>query len=70
VTFWQKDIGKKSVHKMLMKLTLGVNFILRVHFEPKKLQIQNVIREKLLKALLYKKFVHKMLMKLTIVRKS
>jgi len=26
VTFWQKDIGAKAVHKILMKLTTGVNF--------------------------------------------
>jgi len=25
--FWQKYIGEKSVHEMLMKLTPGVNFI-------------------------------------------
>jgi len=25
VTFWQKDIGKKGAHKMLMKLTIGRN---------------------------------------------
>jgi hypothetical protein len=24
--FWQKDIGKKAAHKMLVKLTKGINF--------------------------------------------
>jgi len=35
------------------------------YFSTKKLQSQNVTREKLCKALLYKKFARKMLMKLT-----
>jgi len=37
------------------------------YFLPKKLQSQNVTREKLCKALSYKKFVHKMFMKFTTV---
>jgi len=49
----------------------GVNLInilwvhLHWYFCSKKLQSQNVTREKLFKALLYKKFTRKMLMKLT-----
>jgi len=39
--------------------------LLRQYYCDKKLQSQNVTREKLLEALLYKKFEHKMLMKLT-----
>jgi len=35
------------------------------YFSAKKFQSQNVIREKLCKAILYKKFAHKMLIKLT-----
>jgi hypothetical protein len=27
VIFWRKNIGEKGVRKMLMKLTLGLNFI-------------------------------------------
>jgi hypothetical protein len=27
VIFWQKDFGAKAAHKMLVKLTPGVNFI-------------------------------------------
>jgi hypothetical protein len=38
---------------------------LQALFAPKKLQSQNVTREKLFEALLYKKFSSKMLMKLT-----
>jgi hypothetical protein len=38
---------------------------LRQYFRAKKIQSQNVTREKLRKALSYKKFAHKMLMKLT-----
>jgi len=51
---------------MLMKLTPVVNFIniLRAAFAP-ILQSQIVIREKLLKTLLYKKIKRKMLLKLT-----
>jgi hypothetical protein len=26
VIFWQKDFGKKTAHKMLVKLTPGINF--------------------------------------------
>jgi len=50
---------QKGAHKMLMKLTPAVNFI-NISCEPfspiffaKKLQSQNVIREKLRKALSY-----------------
>jgi len=34
--FWCQNIGKKSAHKMLMKLTPGVNFtnVLRAAFAP------------------------------------
>jgi len=39
--------------------------LLYQYFCTKKLQSQNLTREKLRKALLYKKFAHKMLMKLT-----
>jgi len=54
------------------KENVGVNFIniLRASFLPiflhQKLLSQNVTREKVSKALLYKRFVHKMLMKLTL----
>jgi hypothetical protein len=27
VTFWQNNIGVKAAHKMLVKLTKGVNFL-------------------------------------------
>jgi len=30
VTFWQKDIGKKGVHKLLMKLTPGSDEMVEV----------------------------------------
>jgi hypothetical protein len=39
--------------------------LLRQYFCAKKLQSQNVTREKLLEALLGKRFEHRMLMKLT-----
>jgi len=32
IIFWQKDIVKKSAHKMLMKLTLGVCHTLTTFF--------------------------------------
>ncbi len=41
-------------------------WLLRWYFCVKKLQSQNITREKLGKALLYKKLTHKMLMKLTL----
>jgi len=71
VIFWQKNIGKKAAQKMLLKL-LKVSILstfytclLRQNFGPKKLQSQNVTREKLRLALLYEIFGRKMLMKLT-----
>jgi hypothetical protein len=44
--------------------------LLHQQFCAKKLQSQNITREKLLKALLYKKFARKILMKLTSCKKD
>jgi len=61
----------KAVHRMLMKLSQGVNFIniLCAHFLYKVLHTAffylHVTREKLPKILLYEKGSRKMLMKLT-----
>ena len=30
VFFWQKEIGPKAAHKMLMKLTQGINFTIHL----------------------------------------
>jgi len=56
------------------EICLGVNFINILHvpfvpknFAQKKLQSQNVTREKLYKSLSFKKFAQKMLMKLTTI---
>jgi len=64
-------IGEKAARKMILKLPSAVNFIniLRAAFAPiflrKKLQSQNITREKLLKILFLEKGAHKMLIKLT-----
>jgi len=53
---------------LAMKVSISSTFyahLLRQYFCANILQSQNVTREKLHKALLYKKFVSKMLMKLT-----
>jgi len=68
--FCQKRIAKKVGHKMMMKLTPGVNFlnILCKLFcqNPfaKKSPCQILIREKMRYSILYKKCARKMLMKL------
>jgi len=70
VTFWQKDIGKKSWSKMLVKLSVGIDFInnLRALFSPISF-CQKIIKPKCnrerCEALSYEKGMHKMLMKST-----
>jgi hypothetical protein len=41
VIFWQKDFGAKAAHKMLVKLTPGVNFKLWLKANGKKRKVDS-----------------------------